>query len=65
MPDPHGLPHFLDFQGHPVDIPVLSGPAVYGTVREVHAAMPWRSLVGSTMHLMSGVPTVSWAASSR
>ncbi len=51
--DPPGLPHGLDFLGLPVDIPVLSGPAVYGTMREVHAAMPWRSLVGSTLHLDS------------
>ena len=48
----------MAFQGLPVDIPVLSGPAVYGTVREVHAAMPWHSLVGSTLHLMPGVPMV-------
>ncbi len=50
---PPGIAHGLDFLGLPIDIPVLPGTAIYGTIREVHAAMPWRSLVGSTLHLDS------------
>lgn len=48
-----GLPHGLDYLGLPVDIPVLSGNAVVTTMREVHAAIGWASLVASTMHLDS------------
>lgn len=50
---PTGLAHGLDFLGLPVDIPVLGGESVHATMREFHAAMPWRSVVGSTLHLDS------------
>ena len=51
--DSPGLAHGLDFLGLPVDIPVLDGTAIHATMREVHGAMPWRSLLGSTLHLDS------------
>ncbi len=50
---PAGIAHGLDFLGLPIDIPVLSGTAVHATMREVHAAMPWQSLMGSSLHLDS------------
>ncbi len=46
-----GVPHGLSYLGLPVDIPVLPGQAVLQTVRDVHAAVPWRSRLGSTSHL--------------
>ncbi|NTW42695.1 MAG: glycoside hydrolase family 13 protein, partial [Cellulomonadaceae bacterium] len=48
-----GLPHHLEFLGAPVDLPVLGGPSVVATMREAHAAMPWRSWTASTSHLDS------------
>lgn len=48
-----GVPHELMFLGAPVQIPVLGGDAAMRTMREVHAAMPWRSWVSSTAHLDS------------
>ncbi len=51
--EPPGLPHGLSYLGLPIDIPVLPAEAAVATMREMHAAMPWQSLVGSTMHLDS------------
>lgn len=48
-----GRPHGLDYLGLPVDIPVLPARAAVATMREVHAAVPWLSRVGSTAHLDS------------
>lgn len=48
-----GIPHGLDYLGLPVDIPVLPGTSAARTMRDTHAAMPWRSVVGSTLHLDS------------
>jgi len=48
-----GLPHGLAFLGLPLAIPVLGGAAAVATMREVHAAMPWRSQNASTLHLDS------------
>ena len=51
--EPPGLPHGLSYLGLPIDIPVVPAEAAVATMREMHAAMPWQSLVGSTMHLDS------------
>ena len=48
-----GVPHGLEFLGAPVALPVLSGVSAFTTMRQVHAAMPWRSWVASTSHLDS------------
>lgn len=48
-----GLEHGLPFLGLPAGVPVLPGGAVVRTMREVHAAMPWRSWAASTTHLDS------------
>ena len=41
------------FFGQPVRTPCLPGAAVVATMREVHARMPWRAQVASTLHLDS------------
>jgi alpha-glucosidase len=46
-----GIEHGLHYLGLPVDIPVLDGRSAVRTMRDVHAAMPWGSLIGSTLHL--------------
>ncbi len=46
-------PSGVDFMGLPVDVPRLPAEAVVATMRDVHAAMPWQSFTGSTMHLDS------------
>ena len=46
-------PSGIDFMGLPVDVPRLPAEAVVATMRDVHAAMPWQSYTGSTMHLDS------------
>jgi alpha-glucosidase len=51
--EPPGLPHGLSYLGLPIDIPVVPAELAVATMREVHAAMPWQSYVGSTMHLDS------------
>ncbi|MDP3890197.1 glycoside hydrolase family 13 protein [Nocardioides sp.] len=51
--DGPGIPHGLPWLGLPVDVPVRPGEVTVRTMREVHGAMPWRSMVGSTMHLDS------------
>ena len=51
--EPPGLPHGLSYLGLPIDIPVVPAEAAVATMREVHAAMPWQSYTGSTMHLDS------------
>ena len=43
--------HGLTWMGLPVDVPRLSAAAAVGTMREVHASMPWVSWLSSTMHL--------------
>lgn len=48
-----GIRHELEYLGLPVDIPVLPGTSAVRTMRDTHAAMPWRSLTGSTLHLDS------------
>lgn len=52
-PDGPGEPHGLNFLGLPVPVPSLPGAAVAATMREVHAAVPWRSWAASTSHLDS------------
>ena len=51
--EPPGLPHGLNYLGLPIDIPVVPAESAVATMREMHAAMPWQSLVSSTMHLDS------------
>ena len=41
------------FFGQPATTPVLPASAVVATMREVHAAMPWRSQAASSLHLDS------------
>jgi alpha-glucosidase len=48
-----GEPHGLGFLGLPVPMPVLPASSVVATMREVHAAMPWRSWLACTSHLDS------------
>jgi alpha-glucosidase len=48
-----GIAHGLSWLGLPVEVPVRPGDTAAATMREVHGAMPWRSLLGSTMHLDS------------
>jgi len=48
-----GLLQGLGFLGAPVQVPVLGGAVTVASMRQVHAAMPWRSLTASTTHLDS------------
>lgn len=51
--EPQRVPHGLDFLGLPIDVPVLPATSAVGTMREVHAAMPWAAQSASTLHLDS------------